>query len=146
MIHDRAFVRLTAAACALLSLAAASRALAWGATGHRLIGQAAAAALPPELPAFLHTPRAIEDLGELAREPDRWKGSGKTHDSARDPGHFVDIDDNGKVLGGPALDALPATRADYDAALRAVGSDSYRAGYLPYSIIDGWQQLAKDFA
>ena len=146
MIHDRAFVRLAAAACALLSLAAAPRALAWGATGHRLIGQAAAAALPAELPAFLHTPQAIEDVGELAREPDRWKGSGKTHDSSRDPGHFVDIDDNGKVLGGPALNALPPTRADYDAALRAVGSDSYRAGYLPYSIIDGWQQLTKDFA
>ena len=27
-----------------------------------------------------------------------------------------------------------------------VGSNSYVAGYLPYSIVDGWQQLAKDFA
>ncbi|HEY3889584.1 MAG TPA: S1/P1 Nuclease [Caulobacteraceae bacterium] len=146
MRHRRPSVRLAAVACALLSLAQAPRALAWGATGHRLIGQAAAAALPPDLPAFLHTPQAIEDLGELAREPDRWKGAGKTHDSARDPGHFVDIDDNGKVLGGPSLNALPLTRAEYDEALRAVGSDSYHAGYLPYSIIDGWQQLTKDFA
>jgi hypothetical protein len=129
-----------------LVLAPARSALAWGATGHRLIGEAAAAALPPELPAFLRTPQAIEDLGELAREPDRWKAAGKTHDSTRDPGHFVDIDDNGKVLGGPALSALPLTRSDYDAALRAVGSDSFHAGYLPYSIIDGWQQLVKDFA
>ena len=146
MIHHRRLVRLAAAACALLSLAQAPRALAWGATGHRLIGQAAAAALPPDLPAFLHTPQAIEDLGELAREPDRWRAAGKTHNTTRDPGHFVDIDDNGKVLGGPSLNALPPTRADYEAALRAVGSDSYHAGYLPYSIIDGWQQLTKDFA
>jgi hypothetical protein len=138
--------RPAAVACALLCLASAPRALAWGATGHRLIGQAAALALPPSLPAFLRTPRAVEDLGELAREPDRWKASGRTHDSMRDPAHFVNIDDSGRVLGGPALDALPQTRAEYDAALRSVGSDSTRAGYLPYSIIDGWQQLTKDFA
>jgi hypothetical protein len=56
------------------------------------------------------------------------------------------VDDAGKVLGGPSLGALPATRSDYEAALQKVGTDSYHAGYLPYSIIDGWQQLAKDFA
>ena len=27
-----------------------------------------------------------------------------------------------------------------------MGTDSWKVGYLPYSIIDGWQQLAKDFA
>jgi hypothetical protein len=129
-----------------IALAPASEALAWGATGHRFIGVAAAEALPADLPAFLHSRRAIEDLGELAREPDRWRGAGKTHDSTRDPGHFVDVDDQGKILGGPALNALPLTRSDYDAALRAVGSDSYHAGYLPYSIVDGWQQLVIDFA
>ncbi|HEX4198294.1 MAG TPA: S1/P1 Nuclease [Caulobacteraceae bacterium] len=145
MIPHR-LARPAAAACALLLLASAPRALAWGATGHRLIGQASALALPPGLPAFLRTPRSVEDLGELSREPDRWKGSGKTHDSMRDPAHFLNIDDNGRILGGPALDALPQTRAEYEAALRAVGSDSTRAGYLPYSIIDGWQQLTKDFA
>jgi len=88
----------------------------------------------------------MASVGELAREPDRWRGSGRTHDSLRDPGHFVDGDDGGKVLGGPALAALPQTLNEYDAALRAAGTDTSHAGYLPYSIIDGWQQLAKDFA
>ncbi|HKT54780.1 MAG TPA: S1/P1 Nuclease [Caulobacteraceae bacterium] len=139
---------------ALLALPA-DRALAWGATGHRLIGEAAAAALPPDLPAFLRTPEAIADLGELDREPDRWKG-GKagdlktldttTHDTMRDPAHFLDLDDGGKVLGGPALANLPATRAEYEKALRAIGADGFHAGFLPYSIVDGWQQLVKDFA
>ena len=146
MTRQHLLASVAPAVCVLAAVLPTSRALAWGATGHRLIGEAAAAALPPQLPAFLRTPRAIEDLGELAREPDRSKGAGKTHDSTRDPGHFVDIDDNGKVLGGPSLNALPLTRSDYDAALRAVGSDSFHAGYLPYSIIDGWQQLAQDFA
>ena len=35
---------------------------------------------------------------------------------------------------------------DYDTLLRAKGFTQYRAGYLPYAIVDGWQQIAKDFA
>jgi hypothetical protein len=141
-------VRRAAAAFFGLALAAtpAQRALAWGATGHRLVGQLGAAALPADLPAFLRTPQAVEIIGETAREPDRSKAAGRIHDTDHDPGHFLDLDDGGKILGGPALAALPPTRGDYEIALRAVGTDSYHAGYLPYSIIDGWQQLAKDFA
>ena len=129
-----------------LLLAAPSSALAWGDSGHRMIGVLGAQALPAELPAFLRTPQAAADIGELAREPDRWRNSGKLHDNMRDPAHFVDVDDDGRVLGGPALAALPATRTDYETALRAVGVDGAKAGWLPYAIVDGWQQLAKDFA
>jgi hypothetical protein len=132
------------AAC--VALAAPLAVLAWGATGHRIIGRLAVEALPADLPAFLRTRAAVEAAGELAREPDRWKASGRIHDADRDPAHFLDLGDDGKVLGGPALAALPPTRADYDSAVRAVGFDSWHAGYLPYSIVDGWQQLAKDFA
>ncbi|MES2256774.1 MAG: S1/P1 Nuclease, partial [Pseudomonadota bacterium] len=46
----------------------------------------------------------------------------------------------------PRLDALPANRLDYDTALRAANTNASKAGWLPYSIIDGWQQLVKDFA
>ena len=142
-----AHTRTVAVAGALMIvLAPASAALAWGATGHRIIGTLGVMTLPPETPDFLRSYDVAMDAGELSREPDRWKGSGKTHDAMRDPAHYVDIDDDGKVLGGPALNDLPATRAAYETALRAVGSDSSKAGYLPYSIIDGWQQLAKDFA
>jgi hypothetical protein len=126
--------------------AAPSAALAWGSTGHRMIGETAVRALPAGVPAFLRTPQAARDIGEFSREPDRSKGAGKVHDRDRDAGHFLDIDDAGKVLGGPSLAALPPTRADYETALRAVGQDSWKAGYLPYSIVDRWQQLAIDFA
>ena len=131
---------------AAATLLFAGHALAWGATGHRLIGRLAVEALPVEIPAFLRSSAAAEAVGELAREPDRWKNAGKPHDSDRDPGHFIDLSDDGRVFGGPALTALPATREDYDTALRAVGTDSWKAGWLPYSIIDDWQQLTKDFA
>jgi hypothetical protein len=41
---------------------------------------------------------------------------------------------------------LAATRADYETGLRAAGIDQWKAGYLPYSIIDRYQQLSTDFA
>jgi len=137
--------RATASGLTLVLLASASQVWAWGATGHRIIGMTAEQSLPADMPAFLHTPDAIEIVGEMAREPDRFKGSGLTHDSNRDPGHFTDVDDSGRILGGPALDDLPPTRALYDTELRKVGVDEYKAGYLPYSIVDGWQHLVKDF-
>ena len=135
-------------ALAILTLAAgaAGQALAWGDTGHRMVGQLAIEALPAALPAFLRAPQAALDIGELAREPDRSRGSGRTHDQDRDPGHFVDGDEDGKVSGGPPLARLPLTRFEYEKQLQAVNADSWKAGYLPYSIIEGWQQLAKDFA
>nr|MEA2798083.1 hypothetical protein [Phenylobacterium sp.] len=134
-----------AIAAALASLAPGS-VFAWGSTGHRFIGEAAVHALPGEVPAFLRTQQAAIDVGEYSREPDRSKGAGRAHDSDRDPGHFLDLSDDGTALGGPKLSALPITRPEYDTALRAVGQDSWKAGYLPYSIIDRYEQLAKDLA
>jgi len=121
-------------------------ALAWGNMGHRMVGEAAVRALPADLPAFLRTPQAAKDVGELSREPDRSKHAGRLHDADRDPGHFLDLSDDGTILGGPTLQTLPPTREEYDTALRAVGTDSWKAGYLPYSIVDRWQQLSIDFA
>lgn len=128
------------------ALCTPNAALAWGGSGHRMIGQAAMEGLPPELPAFLRTPKAARLMGELAREPDRWKDAGKLHDRLRDPAHFLDLSDDGTILGGPRLDALPPSLEDYDTALRAAGSTSWKAGALPYSIVDAAQQVAKDFA
>jgi hypothetical protein len=138
--------RFLAPVLALALAAAPSSLFAWGATGHRIIGEAAIRALPADLPAFLRTPQAARDVGELSREPDRSKGSGKLHGSDRDPGHFIDLDLEGKVLGGPPMLPLAATRADYETALRAAGLDQWKAGYLPYAIIDRWQQLVTDLA
>jgi len=138
--------RLACLALAALITAAPVAALAWGNTGHRIIGEAAARALPAELPAFLRTPQAVADIGEYSREPDRVKGAGKVIDSEHSPAHFLDLDDDGHILGGPVISALPPTREDYDTALRAVGQDSWKAGFLPYAIIDSHQHLARDFA
>jgi len=142
--------RLAAAAVLALVLAAGTGdpVTAWGNTGHRMIGVAAMRALPKDLPAFLRTPGAAAEIGELSREPDRWKGAGQPHDRERDTAHFVDMLDDGSVMvaGGPRIDALPELKWQYDAALVAAGSDVNAAGYLPYAIMDGYQQLVRDFA
>jgi len=119
---------------------------AWGATGHRYIGELAVRNFPKEIAAFLRTNQAAVQIGILAQEPDISRNAGQPHDADSDPGHFVDVSDDGSILGGPKLAALPASRRDYDTALRTAGVDEYKAGFLPYNIMDGWQQLVKDFA
>ena len=137
----------TAASAVALALAVAPVAFAWGSMGHREIGFVAIKALPDGLPAFLRTDASAIAVGELSREPDRWRDAGKIHDTDRDPAHFVNIDDEGHVFHGPAIEQLPATREEYDQAIRASGvADMTKVGWLPYSIVDTWQQVAKDFS
>lgn len=126
--------------------ASSAPALAWEDKGHEIIGQLAATALPVTLPAFMRTMPAQYELSFLGPELDRLKGSGRAWDGENDPGHYIDLDDNGTVAGVILLQKLPETREAYDTALRAVNSNQYRAGYSPYAILEGWQQLRDDFA
>lgn len=120
-------------------------AFAWGATGHELISGAAIDMLAKDVPAFLRTKTARDQIALLGREPDRSRGAGKTHDWERDSGHYVNIDDNGLAGGIFSLDELPTGRSDFDAAYRLKGIKPPAPGYLPYAIIDGYQQIVKDF-
>lgn len=126
-------------------LGAASNALAWGDTGHRLVGEEAMRALPRGLPAFLYRVQSIKDVGQFSREPDIWRKAGAIHDAERDPAHLMRLDDTGLTLAGTTLDAMPTTHSDYDAAVRAHGGDPIKAGYLYYSLSDAYAQVRKDF-
>jgi hypothetical protein len=125
--------------------ACTSPAFAWGLTGHTLISRAGAASFPTFLPGFVRTDAAIDEIAALGPELDRSKDAGYTHDRDLDPGHYADIGDDGTIFGIDLMN-LPKTREAYDTALRRAGSDEYKAGYLPYALIDGWEQIAKDFA
>ena len=135
-----------AAAFGLCAALISSEAFAWGSSGHRLIGELALKSLPPELPDFLHKAEAARQVAEVAREPDRARGASAPHDSDANAAHHLNVGDDLKIGRGPSLLALPANRETYDTALRAAGSNQYRAGYLPYAIIDAWQQVVMDFA
>src|SRR5437868_7185542 len=114
-------------------------ALAWGNSAHRLVGELASHDLPSGTPQFLRTPEAARQIAEVARQPDWSQGD-------LNPANYVLVGDDLKIARGPALTALPVNRERYDAALRATGSNQYAAGYLPYAIIEGWQQLVIDLA
>ncbi|WP_395676932.1 hypothetical protein [Inquilinus sp.] len=132
-------------ALVLAAVATENRAWAWGHTGHVTIGEIAADNLPWQIKAMLGW-QADTAISEWNAELDVSKGAGQAHDFERDPGHFIDIDDAGKVLGGVDFNAMPVSRRDFDTALRAGGQTQYGAGYLYYSMIDGWQQVRMDFA
>jgi hypothetical protein len=145
--------RLALVAAAALIIGAggvitATQVEAWGGSGHRWVGVAAMRGLSDELPAFLRDPGAIADIGELSREPDRTKGAGQPHDRERDTAHFVDLDDEGRVMtsAGMTLAELPRLKSEYDARLQAAGIEVDDAGYLPYAIMDAYQHLQRDFA
>lgn len=165
MVHHRA-ARIAAPVGALLAaVAATGPAWAWGHTGHVAMSQLAIQHLPADLPAFVRTAPAAQLVGELGAEADESKTTGvvtaieangrirtapTVHDAERDPGHYIDIDDNGFILGGAvALNAMPPTREAFDTAQRAATSPGnqtqYTAGYLHYNLIDGFQQVRKDF-
>ncbi|MBI1362098.1 MAG: S1/P1 Nuclease [Alphaproteobacteria bacterium] len=138
--------RTSLAALIAMTLAATPTAFAWGATGHELLTRAALERLSSDLPAFLRKTEVRAQIELVGREPDRWRGAGRVHDAERDPGHFIDLGDDGLVEGLFPLNGLPATRADFDAQMRAKGINPPAPGYLPYAMIDGWQQVVKDFA
>lgn len=163
----------SAFAAALIASAAfaPTQALAWGHTGHVIVSTVAMQNLPAEVPAFLRTASAAQQVGQLGPEPDVSKGTGvpttgtypnqrtmfTVHDGERDAGHYIDIDENNKVEGlNVILSATPnaispSGRRDFDSAMRAGGGtgnfpNTQYDGYLPYNMIDQWQQVRKDFA
>lgn len=124
----------------------AAPAVAWEHKGHEIVNDLALESGNGRLPSFLNSPQAIFEIRYLGPELDRLKGSGASWDADYDPGHFVDLRDDGTIGGAVAFTALPASAAAYDRALHAAGTDQYAQGYLPYAILDGWDQLREDFA
>src|SRR5215475_8934741 len=111
-------------------LLASCHAWSWGHTGHVEISRIAIDKLPDEIPSFVRNGLAEAAIGELGPEADESKTTGiitgvsstgsiqttrTVHDAERDPGHFVDIDDNEVIVGGVVpLFSLPATREAFD--------------------------------
>lgn len=119
---------------------------AWGGKGHTIVNELAARGLAGRVPAFVTAPVAQFEITYLGPQEDRLKGSGFAWDGDYDPGHFIDLLDDTTIAGVVSLAHLPANREAYDTALRGAGTDQYRQGYLPYSILEGWEQLRQDFA
>ena len=109
---------------------------AWGDEGHRWINQVAAAHLPSDMPEFFRN--AGPRLAFLGPEPDRWRDSKELYTALRAvnaPDHFIDIDKPQDFEG------LPDDRYKYADWLRSTGKDAKEIGFLPYSILEGYEKV-----
>jgi len=119
---------------------------AWGEAGHRIIGEAAALALPPSAPAFLRD--AHRRLAYLNPEPDRWHDRAESTidpalDGATSPDHFIDMD-----LVPPAVLASALRARDryaYADTLASAGARAQVMGFLPFRMLEMSERLRIDF-
>ncbi|MFI5228201.1 MAG: nuclease [Gemmatimonadales bacterium] len=120
--------------------------LAWGDAGHRLTGEAAARALPAEMPAFFRG--AARELAYLNPEPDRWKDRAeRALDPALDlgtsPEHFIDMEMAPPTVLDAALHA--PDRYAYLDTLAAAHIKGSVMGLLPFRALELEQELREDF-
>jgi len=109
---------------------------AWGEEGHRFINLVAAQHLPDDMPSFFRN--ASARLSFLGPEPDRWRDNRELYKALSEvngPDHFIDID-KPENFG-----ALPNDRYLYSDWLRANGKEPKDIGFLPYSILEGYQKV-----
>ena len=112
--------------------------LRWGAVGHALIGSAAAAAVPAEMPAFFRV--AADQLAYLDPEPDRWRSRVDTAmNAAFAYDHYIDLE---RV---PANALAAHTRFDSLDSLRLTGVNAAGAGLLPFTIEELTERLRQEF-
>lgn len=119
-----------------LVLSLAPPASAWGEEGHRYINRVAAEHMPEDMPLFFRNAGAR--LTFLGPEPDRWRDTkelNKALGEVNGPDHFVDIDKPEN------FEALPNDRYVYGDWLRAQGKDPKVIGFLPYSMLEGFQKI-----
>jgi hypothetical protein len=127
-------VLLVWAVLGLLSLA--PPASAWGDEGHRFVNLVAAGHLPEDMPAFFRSAGAR--LSFLGPEPDRWRDGKELFKALAEvngPDHFIDIDKPEN------FEALPNDRYEYADWLRSKGKTPKDVGFLPYSILEGYQKI-----
>lgn len=120
----------------ILSLGFAPAAHAWGNEGHRLVNRLAASNLPPDVPAFLRSAQAVDEIDYLGPEPDRWRSLAEPElNAAQAPEHFIDLE------LADALGPLPRNRFDFEAKVFAAGQRPEKIGLQPWQALEVWERL-----
>ncbi|MGC2161234.1 MAG: nuclease [Silvibacterium sp.] len=145
MKRNLSFCLRWVAAFALLPLLAAPLSFGWGNKGHKMINKLAAEGLPADVPEFLRTPAAIDEIEYLGPEPDRWRSLGEPELNAEQaPDHFINFE-NADIIG-----KLPQRRYDYIAELTAAEIthpdlarylQPDKVGFQPYITNEIWERL-----
>jgi hypothetical protein len=109
---------------------------AWGNQGHRIINRLAVANLPPDVPSFLRSESAINEIEYLGPEPDRWRSPAEPElNAAQAPEHFIDLE------LADALGPLPRRRLDFEASVFASGQRPEKIGLQPWETTEVWERL-----
>lgn len=137
MLRTIRFFRASLLLTVLLFIAAlAPRASAWESEGHRMINRLAATNLPPDVPAFLRTPAALNEIEYLGPEPDRWRSPAEPElNAAQAPEHFIDLEPV------DALGPLPPRRLDFEAKVFAANQRPEKLGLQPWAADEVWERL-----
>jgi hypothetical protein len=133
---SRSFFRQIAAVSLILTLFVPVSAFGWGNEGHRMINRLAASSLPADVPAFLHSEAAINEIEYIGPEPDRWRSHAEPElSAAQAPEHFLDLEP------ADALGPLPHKRLDFEAEVFAHGERPEKVGLQPWQTEEVWQRL-----
>jgi hypothetical protein len=128
---------------------------AWGNEGHVRINRVAAQKLPKSMPLFFRL--AVDRLGYLGPEPDRWrnKEGEPALKYAQEPDHFIDIERIPADFGELPVDRHYYIRRLYEARAKALaaGMDPKKAdellpekvGYQPYVAMEIMDRLRVAF-
>ena len=109
----------------------------WGEVGHVLSGKAAASTMPGEMPEFFR--KAIDQLGYLTAEPDRWRDrNAAAVTNAFNPDHAINLE----LVPPGGLEAKD--RFAYLAMLQNAGQTS-AVGTAPFRTLEMYQRLRVEF-
>lgn len=101
-----------------------------------MINRLAASNLPPDVPEFLRTPAAINEIDYLGPEPDRWRSPAEPElNAAQAPEHFIDLELADKL--GP----LPHKRFEFEAEAYAAHMPPDKIGLQPWEADEVWERL-----
>ncbi len=94
------------------------------------------ATLPPDVPAFLRSEDALNEIEYLGPEPDRWRSPAEPElNAAQAPEHFIDLEP------ADALGPLPHRRLDFEAKVFAAGERPEKIGLQPWETDEVWERL-----
>ncbi len=132
-ISFRVLLPVAGLLCLFLAL---QPAYAWEQDGHRMINKLAISNLPADVPAFLRSQAAIDEIEYLGPEPDRWRSRAEPElSAAQAPEHFIDLE------AADALGPLPHKRLDFEAKVFAAGLRPEVIGLQPWETDEVWERL-----
>jgi hypothetical protein len=143
-------VVFAAVVATFLTCVAVPSSFGWGSAGHKIINRVAMETLPADMPTFLRTPQALDEIEYLGPEPDRWRSSAAPELSAAwAPEHFVDLE----LADLAAAGGLPKQRYEFLHDLNVAGRrhrgladelQPQKVGLLPWQVNEDLERLEVD--